>query len=179
MPLNLAICQTQPSSNTELSVKKIFNKSQFLCFPFIYAVLARLSREMSQTVRIDCHSFLALVRISVRPSKFFIGVNTQKLAKAESLRECSVEWTSDSGNCSYGWSPATRRKGGGNCSHGWSPTTRLNGDNLNGDNCRHSGNRLSRNGESQQVKTATNWVYIIPSRLEKCGLGIIMEPMHL
>ena len=39
------------------------------------AVLARLSWEMSQTVRIfiDCQSFLLRVHISVRPSNFFIG----------------------------------------------------------------------------------------------------------
>ena len=37
------------------------------------AVLARLSWEMSLTVRIDCHSFVLRVRISVRPSNFFIG----------------------------------------------------------------------------------------------------------
>ena len=37
------------------------------------AVLARLSREMFQVVRIDCHSFLSRIRISVRPSKFLIG----------------------------------------------------------------------------------------------------------
>ena len=32
------------------------------------AILARSSREISQTVRIDCRSFLSRVRISVRPS---------------------------------------------------------------------------------------------------------------
>ena len=35
------------------------------------AIIARLSREMSQTVRIDCHSFLSRVRISVLRSTFF------------------------------------------------------------------------------------------------------------
>ena len=32
---------------------------------------------MSQTVRIECHSFLSRVRISVLPSRFFIGENTK------------------------------------------------------------------------------------------------------
>ena len=34
-------------------------------------VLARSSLKISQTVRIDCHSFLSSIRISVRPSKYF------------------------------------------------------------------------------------------------------------
>ena len=33
-------------------------------------ILARSSREISETVRIDCHSFLSRIRISVRPSTF-------------------------------------------------------------------------------------------------------------
>ena len=36
-------------------------------------VLAPSSREISQTVRIDCHSFLSRVRISVWSSKILIG----------------------------------------------------------------------------------------------------------
>ncbi len=32
------------------------------------AILARLSRDISQTVRIDCHSFLSRVLISLRPT---------------------------------------------------------------------------------------------------------------
>ena len=39
------------------------------------AILARSFREMSPTVRIDWHSFLPRVRISVRRSKFFIDEN--------------------------------------------------------------------------------------------------------
>ena len=37
------------------------------------AILARSSQEMSQTVRIDCRSFLSRVRISVWPNNFCIG----------------------------------------------------------------------------------------------------------
>ena len=36
------------------------------------AILAQSSREISQTVCIDCHSFLSRVRISVGPSNFFL-----------------------------------------------------------------------------------------------------------
>ena len=39
------------------------------------AVLAPSSREISQSVRIECHLFLSRVRILVRHSKLFIGEN--------------------------------------------------------------------------------------------------------
>ena len=42
------------------------------------AILAQSSREISQTVRIKYRSFLSRVRISVQPSKFFIGENPPK-----------------------------------------------------------------------------------------------------
>ena len=42
------------------------------------AILARSSQEISQTVRIDCHSFLSCVHVAVRPSNFFILENPQK-----------------------------------------------------------------------------------------------------
>ena len=48
------------------------------------AVLARSAREISQTVRIDCHSFLSRVHISVRPNTFSMGENRKK-------NECSVD----------------------------------------------------------------------------------------
>ena len=38
------------------------------------AILARSSREMSQTIRIDWHSLLSRVRISVRPRNFVIAM---------------------------------------------------------------------------------------------------------
>ena len=44
---------------------------------------------------------------------------------------------------------------------------------MSGDNNDHSGVRLSQNGEMQQVTTATTRDYL-HSRLEKCGLGIIL-----
>ena len=48
------------------------------------AILARSSREMYQTVRIDCHSFLSWVRISVRLRKCLYEKNTQKLSRKPS-----------------------------------------------------------------------------------------------
>ena len=68
-------------------------------------------REISQTVRIYCHSFFSRVRISDRPSHFFIGKNVQKLSRKPSRRS-SVQLSE----------PATCR----------------NGDNMNGGNCGHS-----------------------------------------
>ena len=41
-------------------------------------IVARSFREISQTVHINCQSFLSRVRISVRPSKFSIGENEKK-----------------------------------------------------------------------------------------------------
>ena len=43
------------------------------------AILAQSSREMSQTVRIDWQYILSRVCVSVRPSNFLCGKNTQKL----------------------------------------------------------------------------------------------------
>ena len=45
------------------------------------AVLGRSSREISQTVRIDCHSFLSCVLISVWPGRFFVGENPKNERK--------------------------------------------------------------------------------------------------
>ena len=42
------------------------------------AILARSSRGISQTVHINCRSFLSRVRISVQPSKFVIGEKKKK-----------------------------------------------------------------------------------------------------
>ena len=54
----------------------------------LVAILARSSREISQTVRIDCHSFLSRVRISVQPSKFFIDEKTQNELKLKKITTC-------------------------------------------------------------------------------------------
>ena len=48
------------------------------------AVLVRSSREIAQTVRIDCHSFLSRVRISVRLR--LIDENPQKRAQKPSVQ---------------------------------------------------------------------------------------------
>ena len=52
------------------------------------AILVRSSREISQTVRIDCHSFIARGRISVIFEK---RITPKQIAKIESPRECSLE----------------------------------------------------------------------------------------
>ena len=50
------------------------------------AIIARSSREMSQTVRIDRHSFLSRVRISVRPRIFVIHFKkSRKLSRRASV----------------------------------------------------------------------------------------------
>ena len=88
-----------------------------VCLPVVVcelqvAILTQSSRDIYQTVRIDCHSFLSRVCIMVRPRKCFTGEKPPKtIAKTESPRECSVEWTSDVGICGNGWLPPTRRNG--------------------------------------------------------------------
>ena len=65
--------------------------------------------EICQTVRIDCHFFLSRIRISVRPSNFFIGEKTPNklgLSRKRS-RRTSVQLNE----------PATDRNGS-NYSHG-------------------------------------------------------------
>ena len=49
-------------------------------------------------------------------------------------------------------------KSGGNADRRSLATSRT-GNNMSGDNCGHSGDRLSQNGEKQHVKTATTRVY--------------------
>ena len=59
------------------------------------AILARSSREMSQTVRIDWKHILSRVRVSVRPSNFYTR-KTPKLSRIPSLpHEWLFEWSSD------------------------------------------------------------------------------------
>ena len=64
------------------------------------------------------------------------------------------------------------------CSHGWSAAIRRNGDNLNGDNGGHSGNRLSQNCEQAISKNGdheslylhglNNLVYCVCVRVRAC-----------
>ena len=104
----------------------------YLNFLQMYKYLARSSRQLSQTVRIYCRSFLSRVRIWVALSNFFIREKPQKISQKQSCpRDCSVEWTSDAG---LGWSLLTH----------WT-----------GDDCGHSRDWLSQNGEKQQFKMAT------------------------
>ena len=49
------------------------------------AVLARSSREIYQTVRIDCHCFLSHVRTSFRPSNLY-RQNPPKRAQKPSIQ---------------------------------------------------------------------------------------------
>ena len=105
----LLICQEFTGVMDEVIYTIILLKSVYLSvfFKLQLKILAQSSREISQTVRINCHSFLSRVRISVQPSKFCICKNTQKVSRKLSRpRDCSV---------------------GG----------RRTGDNLNGDTCGH------------------------------------------
>ena len=54
------------------------------------AILARLYREMSETVRIDRQYILSRVRVSVRPSNFLYAKNAQKLSRKPSPAQTCV-----------------------------------------------------------------------------------------
>ena len=57
------------------------------------ASIARSSREMAQTVRIDCQHILSRVCVSVRRRIFFIRERHPKLSRIPS--RCLFEWSSD------------------------------------------------------------------------------------
>ena len=48
-------------------------------------ILARSSRKISRTVRINCHSFLSRVHISFRHSKFFVDEKPEKTLSVYSI----------------------------------------------------------------------------------------------
>ena len=89
------------------------------------AILARSSREMSQTVRIDWQYILSRVRVSVRPSNFFIR---EKHPKPRGNRVASA--------CVYLNDPATDHEGQRNRRKGALTLSRFgatDASNLNGD----------------------------------------------
>ena len=112
------------------------------------AIIARSSRVMFQTVRIDWKHILSRVRVSVRPSNCFIREKHPKLSRIPSRpRQCLFEWSSDL--------PLFD-------GHGRSIASDKVGAYMSGDNSDHIGPsavRLSQNGEMQQVKTATTRYY--------------------
>ena len=86
------------------------------------AIIARSSREMSKTVRIDWRSFLSRVCISVR-YRIFIGEKHPRTIVETESPERVVGWMNQRpvtvdrqqpvkrcDNCGHGCSPATRRK---------------------------------------------------------------------
>ena len=88
------------------------------------AILARLFREMSQTVRIDWQYILSQVRVTVRPSNFFTSEkHTKAIAKTES--RTSVCWMRRSRS--------------------------IASDNMSGNNSDHEGERLSQNGDNKSL----------------------------
>ena len=99
------------------------------------AIIAQSYREMSQTVRIDWQHFLSRVCDSVRPSNLLYAKNTKNALKPGRLRECLFQWARDrpqKGAVTASWLVASDAP---------------NSDNLNGDNCGHSGDRLGQNGK--------------------------------
>ena len=68
--------------NTIYTINLLKSICLSVCLPVVVrqlqdAIIARSSRETSQTVRIDWHSFLSQVRIWVRPSTFLLVKKTQ------------------------------------------------------------------------------------------------------
>ena len=97
------------------------------------AILARSSREMSQTVR-----------VSVRPSNLYTRKTPRIALKPSRLRECLFQWTSD------------RPRVGAVTASRLVAIDTPNSDNLNGDNCGHSGDSLSQNGEKPTIQNGDN-----------------------
>ena len=100
------------------------------------AILARSSREMSQTVR-----------VSFRPSNFYTRKTPRIALKPCRLRECLFQWTTD-----------RPREGAVTASRLVAIDT-PNSDNLNSDNCGHSGHSgdsLSQNGEKPTIQNGDN-----------------------
>ena len=104
------------------------------------AILARPSREMSLTVRIDWKHFFSRVRVSDRPSNCFLYAKNTKMYREDRIsRNCLLNEQA-SAPSKRGITPVTATT--------WAATAAIN-----------SGVRLSQNGEKQQVKTATTRVY--------------------
>ena len=61
----------------EVAPPSVFHEHNFI-ETLQVAIIAGSPPEISQTVRMDCRSFLSRVRISVRPSKLFLGNNPKK-----------------------------------------------------------------------------------------------------
>ena len=78
---------TSASSYWQL-LRRIWSQSQW---PLKVAIVARSSREISQTVRIDWQYIMSRVRVSVRPGNVFIKKTNQKLSRKPSLVQVSVE----------------------------------------------------------------------------------------
>ena len=76
------------------------------------AILARSSREMSQTVSIDWKHILSGVCVSVRPSNFLYAKNTQNYREYWVTRATIYLNEAATGH----WSPATR-----DLRHSWAP----------------------------------------------------------
>ena len=119
---------------SSLSILSFFLNLSVAVSKLQVAILARSSREMYQTVRIDWRSILSRVRVSIRPRHFFTRKTPKTIAKPES--SASVCWMNQR---------ATRRKGVVMpVTVDRSPATSRNGNNMSGDNYSHSGDRLSQ-----------------------------------
>ena len=107
---------------------------------FLLDRLRRCLKLFVSTESTSCHEFVSQFGLAI----FLYAKNFQKLLRRPSLAQVSVEWTSER--------PMEK---GRNDGHGRS----IASDSVSGDNSDHSGDRLSQNGEKQQVKTPTTRVY--------------------
>ena len=126
------------------------------------AIIARLSREMSLTVRIVGQYILARVRVSIRPSIFLFAKNIQNYSEYR-VAHASVQLTrtSDAGNCGHGSSPPTSRNG-----------NELSGDNILWSRLIASGPSERRQHERRQLRTKRRQRGVYTFTARKCGKGI-------
>ena len=103
----------------------------------------RLGRCLKLFVSTDspsCHAFVSQIGLAI----FLYAKSTQTLAETVSPRKCLFQWTSD-----------RPRKGAVTASRLVASNT-SNSVKLNGDNCGHSGDRLSQNGERATSQNGNN-----------------------
>ena len=106
-------------------------------------LLDRLGRCIKLFVSSECtssHEFVSQFGLAI----CFYAKNTQNALKPCRLRECLFKWTSD------------RQRKGAVTSPRLVASDIPNSDNLKGDNCGYSGDRLSQNGEKATSQNGDN-----------------------
>ena len=128
-------------------------------------LLDRLGRRKTFFVSTDspsCHEFLSQFGPAI-----FLYAKKHPQIRGNRVARASVYLNKQA--IDHDWSAATRRKAIGR--HGWSPAIPSNSNNLYGDNCGHSGDRLSQHGNKAASQNGDN--DRIPSRPEQFRVSYV------